>query len=1812
MQKIYSTLTVLLGLITSIAFGQKNGLLKLQVFGDGAKADHYFSIIKVPDGYLCIGKGASTAALPDNHGGEDALVVKYDTNLNLVWKKAYGGSGNDQFTNGMYTEDGHVVLCGFTESSDGDVTRPANRGRDLWVVKIKNTGQIVWQKSLGGTNRDFANAIVAPDNTNYLLMGVTSSTDGDVTGKTTVDNDVWIIKIDSAGFVNQQKLFGGSDHDGSLIAPDYYLQDKASLIKTADGGFGFVSTTKSNDRDVSGNHGDADIWVVKLNAALELAWQKCIGGLHEDAGYGLLLLNDSSYIVSGYGKSNSGDIPGYFSGTAKSSVVARLFNNGEKDWVRSFGDGVLYDAVKEANDDFTIIGFGHLGQLTNYGITHGGGKIVRMAKTGTPRWYRGIGGMNSDYVYGVVKGPDETYLSVGHTFSIEGDMTVPNMGSGDAFLVQTRALSTLYGKAFYDNNNNGIRDAGENYLKDKYWHSTSVYNDYPYKVWNIALESYPYSYRKDEEFIVSQDTGSYQIAFRSWEMDTLTYNYQPKNGYNYQFTAPGQSDTISMTVAPKYLTQDLSIGLRSDSLIINKETKVYLYVKNHGGYPVANGRLQVIKDSRLQFATSNKYGPSLASDTITWQLPEIQGDGTDTIVLVLRLPAGPSTHVGDALTLKARTEHAEDFDLSNNHYQIQPKITGAYNYKDLAISVNGTINASTNDSLRYKIYFNNLGNDTAFNVKISLIKDPKIMLYGSSGRYPLQSVRTDTATYTITKFWPQTKDSISVYYRLKSLNGINVGDSVGIQCIISPIAGEDSLNNIATTFTKFTKLASLTDLNTSIWDPLKIYKGQAFEYPLYTNNKGMDTVSGAQIKFVKHPQLNFVSASRSQASSSGDTLVWNLPTLRPGQADTVRVRMLLPESSSIALRDSIRVFSFLQHPKDTFAHNNSYRLATIVLPTPIFPDSTNTTLQPPLGIQWVRTLKGALTDEAFAVAALPDSGYLVSGVTSSTDNDFIPSPDVSGNVFINRFDKDGIKKWNRILIGDSVDRVKSILLSKDGNYLIGGDTRSRFGDFDGQHGKYDVYIFKLSPNGQILWKTMIGYQHIDLLYSMKATADGGCISIMGISDSVTALNSQWLIKLDNAGKIQWRQKLDNFLFTSAVNITPDNQYVVAGINNVSTIEKAYVLYKYDEVGNRIWQNIVGQTDPNVNQFQRVVDLYVAQDSSIYLLGDGRYSGPTPDLAYENGMHLLSEIALIKLDKNRNRLWTKFLGGSKFDEAAQLYATDDKGFLICGATESNDGNVSGNKGGSRDGWIIKVDDKGNLQWQQTIGGAGTDYLNGVTVTPNNNIIVVGGTSSPKSGDIPVATVNGDALIAQIGMTNTIRGIVYYDVNGNGNLDGNEKLLSNITVNASKESRTRSTSTQSNGDYALTVDGGKYYVSAQVNPSYYKVIPARDSVSFSGLSLADTINFAVQPMGIKKDLQVSLVGYTIPRPGFNTSYTVTYQNVGNTDILFDTIQLVKDKRQSVITTTPAYNAIKGDTLTWYISRINAFEPAKHIDITLKNAPPPQLNFNDTLVLSASIYPSSDDITPINNQTVVSQIVRGSYDPNDKTEMHDGKITPEELNNKAYLTYLIRFQNTGTDTAFRVIVRDTLESKLDAESFEMLKASHPYQLTIIDKRILEWTFNNIYLPDSNVNEKASHGYVSFRIKAKEGLKIGDHIANSASIYFDFNLPVKTNTSETFVKTNVVTAINDIDPIQQLIQLFPNPNKGRLWVHIPARIADNLRISLLNAKGEQVWSKHYGRITRAHFTEQLQLGEHPSGSYILNVTIGTKVYSYKVVISH
>ena len=187
-----------------------------------------------------------------------------------------------------------------------------------------------------------------------------------------------------------------------------------------------------------------------------------------------------------------------------------------------------------------------------------------------------------------------------------------------------------------------------------------------------------------------------------------------------------------------------------------------------------------------------------------------------------------------------------------------------------------------------------------------------------------------------------------------------------------------------------------------------------------------------------------------------------------------------------------------------------------------------------------------------------------------------------------------------------------------------------------------------------------------------------------------------------------------------------------------------------------------------------------------------------------------------------------------------------------------------------------------------------------------------------------------------------------------------------------------------------------------------------------------------------------------------------------------------------------------------------------------------------------------------------VIGSWDPNDKTGFPIGYDEQHYITPETPIEYLIRFQNTGTDTAFRVVIRDTLSDLLDINTLHLAAASHPNKVELLGHNLLQITFDPIALPDSNANELASHGFFSFIITPKATAPLGSQIFNTSNIYFDYNEAVVTNTTMHTLQRNFVTVTDVVQiPDAAKFSVYPNPTSGLLNIKTDQAATYQIRIT-------------------------------------------------------
>lgn len=253
---------------------------------------------------------------------------------------------------------------------------------------------------------------------------------------------------------------------------------------------------------------------------------------------------------------------------------------------------------------------------------------------------------------------------------------------------------------------------------------------------------------------------------------------------------------------------------------------------------------------------------------------------------------------------------------------------------------------------------------------------------------------------------------------------------------------------------------------------------------------------------------------------------------------------------------------------------------------------------------------------------------------------------------------------------------------------------------------------------------------------------------------------------------------------------------------------------------------------------------------------------------------------------------------------------------------------------------------------------------------------------------------------------------------------------------------------------------------------------------------------------------------------------------------------------------------------------------------------LSVNGAISLGFVTQLEADDADPWKD--IVCRENVGSWDPNDKRGFPTGYGEKFHIRPGVDLEYVIRFQNTGTDTAFLVVIRDTLSEWLDAGSVRPGASSHPYRFDYYGDGYLKFVFDPISLPDSNVNVAASQGFVTFRVAQKADVPLETDLLNTAAIYFDSNEPVITNTTRHRVGINFVT-VDTWTPAQAglRLQVQPNPMNAFTILHVDGLPAGaEWQAELVDALGRVHLTK---RSTEG--TWRLDRGQLPAGPYWIRI---------------
>ncbi|MBK9148036.1 MAG: T9SS type A sorting domain-containing protein [Flavobacteriales bacterium] len=508
------------------------------------------------------------------------------------------------------------------------------------------------------------------------------------------------------------------------------------------------------------------------------------------------------------------------------------------------------------------------------------------------------------------------------------------------------------------------------------------------------------------------------------------------------------------------------------------------------------------------------------------------------------------------------------------------------------------------------------------------------------------------------------------------------------------------------------------------------------------------------------------------------------------------------------------------------------------------------------------------------------------------------------------------------------------------------------------------------------------------------------------------------------------------------------------------------------------------------------------------------------------------------------------------------------------------------------------DAGDLQTQSTIGQMFGQIPHNIlrqNLAPGEYALV----SSPRFEDSAYEWLEGYFFVSEDYCTDTVwftvpempgpcgtlKGTVYMDDNQDCIMAGLETRVPNEVMLIEPGGYTAMSG--ANGYYQVNLPTGSYTVeqASAVLDEHCIGGPIPFNLGSNGQSVTQNMGDTVL---VPRDIEL-FIGSGPARPGFNYNLClhIHHETLGGTGTL--TVSCTFDPALTFTSASPT-PVVNGNTLTWTLAQLISFGN-RHINVNLQVPPNPAL-IGTELMHSATASIAQPETNLTNNSAVHLRTVTGSYDPNDKLATTSSQLSDAlyYIDQDEWIDYTIRFQNTGTDTAFNVVITDTLPPTLDPGTFELGPRSHSCITQMAGQGIVRFIFNNIQLPDSNVNEPASHGLVQFRIKPHLPIAPVTVIENIASIFFDFNPPVITEPSVLVAEFS--TRVQEEG--QEELRVFPNPASDELTVMLSEPANGHIRV--MEMDGRVVTEQ---RMTGPSVT--LDVSRLSTGAYMLEVLEGS-----------
>jgi len=457
-----------LSLSTVVVQAQEGDISWIESYG-GSGSDSFMPVTKTPDGgYITAGyTNSSDGDFSKNQGSSDFFLAKFDAENNKQWIKSYGGSNADYLYGIKPTRDGGHIAAGYSSSNDKDI--PGNKGnQDMILAKFDSSGNKQWIKNFGGSGSDFFYDVVQISNGDYVAIGYTASTNGDITNPKG-STDAVMARFDSDGNKIWMKNIGGTKMENI---------NKVNLTK--DGNLILAAESNSLSGDLIGGRGYGDMVIAKYDVNGNQLWHKSYGGSKNDYFENVIETSDGGFIGVGYSESTTGDMTGLNKGGFDGTII-KLDSSGNKVWMKSFGgtgSDTFYSALETPDGGYIAIGFTNSPANAEVPAINGlsDGLAVKYDSSGNVIWKKVIGGSGGDnLIDGIVTNTGD-YLLIGTTYSPE---YLIKGGTSDAISVKVEGDHTPpaeIGNLGETHNHNSVTLNWTN-PTDKYFNHVNIYRD---------------------------------------------------------------------------------------------------------------------------------------------------------------------------------------------------------------------------------------------------------------------------------------------------------------------------------------------------------------------------------------------------------------------------------------------------------------------------------------------------------------------------------------------------------------------------------------------------------------------------------------------------------------------------------------------------------------------------------------------------------------------------------------------------------------------------------------------------------------------------------------------------------------------------------------------------------------------------------------------------------------------------------------------------------------------------------------------------------------------------------------------------------------------------------------------------------------------------------------------------------------------------------------------------------------------------------------------------------------------------------------